>query len=99
MLGQGVNRGFVTKGMEPSIHEIWEPVLPKSWQADWPTVHGFRVAVDAHWPAIEGQVRGRKPNWRGKSYHWRMGSSIISLRLLTMNAFAISNEGRLGNGQ
>jgi len=27
MLGQGVDRGFVTKGMEPSIHELWEPVM------------------------------------------------------------------------
>ena len=27
MLGQGVDRSFVAKGMEPSIHEIWEPIV------------------------------------------------------------------------
>jgi len=27
MLGQGVDRSFVAKGMEPSIHDIWEPIV------------------------------------------------------------------------
>lgn len=72
MLGQGVNRSFVTKGTEPSIHELWETVVTEVLASGlanraWATLR--MVAVDAHWPLIDGRFSSCARNQTGAASH------------------------------